>query len=323
MAAWEWQGLTYPNPAVGAAAAYKGEIIAISAHRQAGGPHAEVLLLKECFLRLSHNTQAKERLASLEDAADIHRFLLNHPEPFYRELHIAVTLEPCNHHGKTPPCAELIEALKPARLAIGCSDPTPAGGGCARLEAAGVAIVRGVLEDRCHDLLEPFLRWRGEGFRLFKLAQSLNGVIGGGIISGEASRDYVHRLRERIDLLVVGGETVRCDRPILDARRTGGRPPDLLIYSRHDDFDRTIPLFGVAGRQVWIEHELRRLQLAKFAMIEGGGGMLRATRELVDWYLIFIAPRFMEGLGYHFSQKCAILHTRRIGDDLMIWARRI
>lgn len=320
-AGWRHQGLTYPNPAVGAAVAYKGRFICAEGHPEAGAPHAEVLALKSAYLLLSSDTDAKTELSLLTRSADIHAFLITHREDFFDDLEMAVTLEPCNHYGRTPPCALLLEQLRPARVLIGVLDPTEASGGAARLRTAGIEVITGVCVLEAADLLEPFVRWNSGGFRLFKVAQSLNGVITGGIISGEASRDYVHALRHRVEIMAIGGNTVRTDRPILDARRVGGRAPDLLIYSRHDDFDRTIPLFGVERRQVWIEPTLQRLWQSRFALIEGGGGMAKATADLVDWYLIFVSSAFKEGEGYAFIKNCAILHTTKCGSDLMIWAK--
>jgi len=131
----------------------------------------------------------------------------------------------------------------------------------------------------------------------------------------------VHRLRDKIDLLVIGGNTVRIDRPILDSRLVKGRAPDVLIYSKRVRFDEKIPLFGVPDREVFVESSLKRLEEYRFIMIEGGEGMLKATRSLVDWYMIFVAAKSLEKPNYAFNKKMRFLHTRGVGEDLLIWSK--
>ena len=179
----------------------------------------------------------------------------------------------------------------------------------------------GVLGHECAVLIEPFVQWSKGPFVLFKYAQTLNGAIGGGIISSQASREYVHALRDRIDLLVIGGNTVRVDRPILDARLVGGRAPDILIYSKKRRFNEKIPLFGIEGRHVYIEDSLDRIEEHSFVMIEGGEGMMKATKRVVNWYLQFVAPKCRAMENYRFDKKIEFLHTRKMDKDLMIWSR--
>ena len=316
-AAWEYQLLTYPNPAVGAAVVGGcGEIVSVAAHREAGGPHAEVLAIRDAYVKLSGDAS----LAQCDDAAALHELLPQKAGTLFCDKTIVVTLEPCNHHGKTPPCAALIEKLRFKRVVIGTLDPIAGhGGGAERLNEAGVEVVTGVEKSACDALLEPFVKWQKGRFVFFKLAQSLNGVIDGGTISCEASRKWVHKVRERIDRLVIGGETVRVDRPRLDARLTGGPAPDVSILTRNPStFDRTIPLFNVAGRRVDFVTELPDKGLM---MVEGGAGTFAALRNRIDWMVLFVAPFVKEGMGYNAPKNFELLHQRKIGIDSMLFLK--
>jgi len=247
--AWEYQGLTYPNPAVGAVVTLDGKILAIEAHRKAGTSHAEVLALLQAYETLTNTTIAFNH----QDAHKAHQFLRTLPQGFFSECTIYVTLEPCSHQGKTPSCASLLSVLALKRVVIGMKDPIEGhDGGMALLKNASV----GLHEEKCQALLEPFMIWQKRAFVLFKLAQTSNGRIGGGYLSCEESLKHVHQLREVCDRLLIGGNTVRVDRPTLDCRFTQGKAPDVTIYSKNDDFDRAIALFSVSGREVNINDDL-------------------------------------------------------------------
>ncbi len=316
--AWKYQGLTYPNPAVGAAVLKDGRLLGLAAHQKAGTPHAEVLAIKEAYYRLTQD----KGILSITQSLHLHNYLQTHAKELFRNATLYVTLEPCFHYGKTPPCSLLIKNLGFKEVVIGTLDPNPkAGGGARYLRDQGIEVRLGVLEEECEVLIEPFVRWSHGSFVLFKYAQTLNGAIGGGIISSQASREYVHALRDRIDLLVIGGNTVRTDRPILDARLVGGRPPDILIYSKKKRFAKKIPLFGIEGRHVYIEDSLEKISQYSFVMIEGGEGMMKATKRVVDWYLQFIAPKCRAMENYRFDKKMEFLYTRKIDKDLMIWSK--
>ena len=318
-AAWERQLLTYPNPAVGAAVVGTcGEIVAVAAHEEAGKPHAEVLAIRDAYAKLSGDSSLKD----CEDAARLHELLPRKAGNLFRDKTIAVTLEPCNHQGRTPPCAALIEKLGFARAVIGVPDPIPGhGGGAERLRRAGIEVVRGVEKRECEALLEPFVKWQKGRFLFFKLAQALNGVVDGGVISCEESRRWVHRVREKIDRLVIGGETVRSDRPRLDARLTGGRAPDVAIFTKNPEtIDRSIPLFDVPGRRVEFTERLPEKGLI---MVEGGPGTFEALRSEIDWMILFVAPFVKEGMGYNAPKHFELLHSRRSGADSMLFLRAL
>lgn len=316
--AWKYQCLTYPNPAVGAAVLKEGRLLSIAAHQEAGAPHAEVLALKEAYYRLTKDSD----ILPITQALHLHNYLQTHAHNLFNDATLYVTLEPCFHYGKTPPCSLLIKSLGLKEVIIGTLDPNiEATGGATYLRRNGIKVRVGVLERQSQELIEPFVKWSNGSFVLFKYAQTFNGVVKGGIISSQASREYVHALRNRIDLLVIGGNTVRIDRPILDARLVGGRAPNVLIYSKKKSFSDNIPLFGIEGRHVYIEDSLERIAQHSFVMIEGGEGMLRATKMMVDWYLQFVAPKCRALENYRCDKKIEFLHTQKIDRDLMIWSQ--
>ncbi len=173
-------------------------------HRRAGLPHAEV-----------------EALAAAGEAA--------------RGADLYVTLEPCNHQGKTPPCTQAILAAGVRRVIIATPDPNPqvAGGGAEFLAAQGVAITMGVLETEARRLNEAWLHYvnTGRPWVVAKAACSLDGkiaTVGGESqwLTGEAARALGHRLRHRVDAMVVGIGTVLADDPQLTTRRPRGRGKD-------------------------------------------------------------------------------------------------
>jgi diaminohydroxyphosphoribosylaminopyrimidine deaminase/5-amino-6-(5-phosphoribosylamino)uracil reductase len=320
-AAWEHQLLTFPNPAVGAVCiGASGEILSVGAHKAAGGPHAEVYALRDAYTRLSGDTT----IAESDDAHRIHDYLRTHHNGLFHNVTMAVTLEPCSHTGKTPSCALLIRDLGIKKLFISSQDPNPAAaGGGKLLQESGTECTFGILEEEGHKLLEPFLCWQERAFVFFKWAQRLDGSIDNGTISSHASRTHVHRLRERCDLIVIGGNTVRTDRPTLDARLVGGKAPDVLIYSHRDDFDRTIPLFAVPGREVFVASTLDKITDYRMVMIEGGSAMLESCRGVCDWYLGYIAPKI--GGGAHtlgaVTEDFEVLHAK-INRDIILWMKK-
>ena len=315
--AWQYQGLTYPNPAVGAVVVIDGKILSIEAHKQAGTSHAEVLALLLAYETLSHKQIDFDRY----DAALAHRFLLALPQNFFLECIIYVTLEPCSHHGKTPSCATLLEKLVLKKVVIGTHDPIV--GHDAGSEALG-NVKLGVLKEKCEVLLEPFIIWQSRAFVLFKLAQTVNGRIGGGYLSSKASLTHVHQLREVCDTLLIGGNTVRTDRPTLDCRFTEAMAPNVSIYSKEEYFDKSIPLFSVQNRNVNVVDTLDFLDKPSFVLVEGGEGMLKALQEKIDWMLIYQTPKLStNSLTYNTTMNLEFLHTEKIDVDMMIWSRHI
>ena len=315
--AWEYQGLTYPNPAVGAVVTLDGKILAIEAHQKAGTSHAEVLALCSTYETLSEKTLDFDP----KDSQKAHTFLLSLPKDFFSLCHIYVTLEPCSHVGQTPSCAGLLQNLNLAKVIIGTRDRVEGHDG--GLDILNHTVV-GVLEEECKALLEPFMIWQKRAFVLFKLAQTSNGCIGGGYLSSQASLTHVHQLREVCDTLLIGGNTVRVDRPTLNCRFTEAKAPDVKVYAKTDNFDREIPLFSVPNREVEIIHNLDFLDKPSFVLVEGGEGMLEALKEKIDWMLIYQTPKLSSNtLTYNTPMNLDFLHIEKKDVDMMIWSKNI
>ncbi len=192
-------GRTAPNPAVGAVVVKHGEVVGRGYHHRAGTPHAEV-----------------HALADAGDRA--------------RGATLYVTLEPCNHTGRTPPCTEAVLRAGIAAVVIGMPDPNPrvAGGGAAYLRDRGVAVRMGVLEEQCRELNLPFLHHTATGrpWVIMKAGLSLDGRISfqrgqGGAVTGVEANHFVHQLRDRSDAILIGIETARIDNPSLTTRLEG------------------------------------------------------------------------------------------------------
>ncbi len=203
-------GKTSPNPAVGAVIVRDDTIIASGYHKKAGAAHAEV-----------------DTLSNLKVEA-------NPSDIMY------VTLEPCNHHGKTPPCTRAILESGIKNVVVGMKDPNPSvkGGGAEYLISQGINVKTGVLQKECEQLLESWSKYSRTGmpFIIAKSALTLDGYsatsTGHSIwVTGEEARQYVHRLRSEVDAVMVGIGTVIADDPQLTSRpkRGKGRDPHRII----------------------------------------------------------------------------------------------
>ena len=320
--AWEFQGLTFPNPAVGCSVVDKhGKIIAVGVHEKAGEPHAEVNALQMAYAQLTEDST----ILLLSQADKIHNFLIENHNDIFVTCTLYVTLEPCAHHGKTPSCAQLIKALGIKKVVIAQKDPNvEAAGGIELLEESGCVVARSQeCQSRAYDLLEPFITWQKKPYVTYKWAQRVDGTVDGGTISSQLSRIQVHAMRDCSDLIVIGGHTVRSDRPTLDARLVEGAVCDVLIYSREKEFDQSIPLFNVSGRKVYIDSSLERMKQYKNILIEGGPSMFEATKAVVDSYLCFVAPKSGGTIRFTNSQNdFKILHSRNSGGDVMMWMQK-
>ena len=207
-------GRTSPNPAVGALIVRNGEVIASGYHRRAGSDHAEI--------------EALAKIGGRGHKDDI----------------LYVSLEPCNHHGRTPPCTEAILSSGIKKLVVGMKDPNPkvSGGGCEFLAEKGVEVRTGVLESECRRINEAFLKFvtTGRPFVVLKSALTMDGWTATATghshwVSNEKSRRFVHRLRDRLDGVLVGVGTVLADDPMLTTRlkRGVGKDPVRIVVDTH------------------------------------------------------------------------------------------
>lgn len=318
--AWKYQGLTYPNPAVGCCIVGEhNEILAVEAHHKAGEPHAEVNALQKAFYKLTQN----DVILSLKSSHDIHNYLLQNHNGIFKNCSVYTTLEPCSHVGKTPSCANLLSALGVKKVFIGAKDfNDEAANGIKTLEDSSVGVQSSILEKECKELLIPFKNYLENGFVFFKWAQRLNGTFDAGTISSENSRKHVHKLRNACDLLVIGGNTVRIDRPTLDARLADGKAPDILIISREKEFDRKIPLFQVPDRKVFIADNFEILKNYKNIMVEGGNSLYDLTKNFVDLYLCYLAPKFGGKESFeNVTEEFEILNADKEGEDIIMWMK--
>ena len=319
--AWKYQGLTYPNPAVGCVIVGEyGEILAIEAHHRAGKAHAEVNALKAAYFKLTDDAY----ILALDESVDIHTHLLSNHNNIFKNATLYTTLEPCSHFGKTPSCASLISELEIATIYVGSNDShKKASKGNMVMQMNNCMVYSELMKNECDALLYPFNKSLEDKFTYFKWAQRLNGTTDAGVISSKESRQNVHAMRDVCDLLVIGGETVRVDRPTLDARLVDGKAPDILILSRGKDFDKTIPLFSVKDREVFIESDFSKLDSYKNIMIEGSHKMYELSRDIVDYYLCYLAPSFggENGLSVD-GDKFEILNQRKEDKDIIMWMKR-
>jgi diaminohydroxyphosphoribosylaminopyrimidine deaminase/5-amino-6-(5-phosphoribosylamino)uracil reductase len=315
--AWKNIALTYPNPSVGALILDKnGKILAIEATQSSGKSHAELKALESALILMGD-----EEIEKLNTAHEKHAYLLKYHDRRFEGATLYVTLEPCNHEGKTPACSTLIKSLGFDSVICGMKDPNKiATGGIQRLKDASVHIELDVMKDACKTLLTPFKKWQeNKPFIFFKLALTANGVYDGGIITSHTSRTLVHAMRNNIDLLIIGGETVRTDRPTLDSRLVGGKAPDVLILSKQKAFDRTIPLFSIPNRKVFIEDNFDKIDSYHFIMIEGTESLFELSSDMIDWVCLFYAPHMKRGKTLQIEKKLNRLQQLTCGEDTLTW----
>lgn len=318
--AWKYQLLTYPNPAVGCVVVKNGEILSIEAHEEAGQAHAEVNALKSAYLKKYPN----DRLKTISNAFKIHEYLIDKHDCFFNDCEVYVTLEPCNHVGKTPACANLLKELKPKRVIVAHEDTNPqAIGGIKTLENENIKVSLGCMKKEAYELLYPFIKWNSGTFIFYKMAQTLNGSIDGQI-SGNQAKAYVHTLRDRIDCMAIGGNTVRTDKPTLDARYVVGNAPDVFIYSKSKIFDNKIPLFSVPNRKVIISDDLFKLLDYKFVMVEGVYQLLEVLKERIDFIVLLVSPKIRSGMNAltDIDMDFEIIHENYIGQEKIIYLKR-
>jgi len=203
------EGGVEPNPMVGCVVVRNGLVIGKGYHRRFGGPHAEIEALRTCSQSPTGAT-------------------------------VYVSLEPCCHHGKTPPCTQALIEARVAKVVVAMRDPNPVvrGRGIRQLRAANITVETGLLEQEAAEVLAPYTtRIRlHRPFVIVKWAQSLDGKLATRTgrsqwISCEASRRRVHRLRARVDAILVGSGTILADDPMLTARNVPIRRPAIRVVA--------------------------------------------------------------------------------------------
>jgi diaminohydroxyphosphoribosylaminopyrimidine deaminase/5-amino-6-(5-phosphoribosylamino)uracil reductase len=305
-------GKTSPNPAVGCVIVRDGAVVGRGWHKKAGTPHAEVHALNDA--------------GALAAGADVY-----------------VTLEPCAHFGKTPPCARALIAAGVARVYVGMVDPNPlvAGAGIGMLREAGIEVETGLLEELCRGLNRPFVKWIQTRlpYVILKSALTLDGKTATASgdskwITSDRARREVHRLRGRVDAIMVGVGTVLKDDPQLTCRVPGGKDPlrvvvdstlriplHAALFGAHSaagtlvatcsrDADRIGALSSRGAEILNCKESEGRVDLADLfgqlgergiqsILLEGGshlaGAALRAG--LIDHCMIFLAPKLVGGAG--------------------------
>lgn len=226
-------GRTAPNPLVGSVIVQDGQIVGEGFHPGAGQPHAEVFALKAAGDRALGAT-------------------------------VYVNLEPCNHYGRTPPCASALVAAEVAKVVVGMVDPDPrvAGGGIATLQAAGIEVLVGVEENDCRSLNEAFIHriLYHRPFGILKYAMTLDGKIAtsnghSAWITSTEARNEVHKLRSACDAIIIGGNTMRRDNPHLTSHQQQAPNPLRVVMSRTLDLPTEAYL--------WQTHEVPTLVLTQ------------------------------------------------------------
>lgn len=307
------RGRTSPNPMVGAVVVQGSEVVGSGYHQAAGSPHAEIIALGKAGV--------KARGATL-----------------YQNL------EPCNHHGRTGPCTEAIIKAGISRVVAAMQDPNPivSGRGFTRLAEAGIKVKEGILEEKARQLNEVFIKYITTGlpFVEVKVAMSLDGKIGtitgdSQWITGEKARQYVHRLRDHSDVIMVGIGTVIKDNPRLTTRVEGGGgkdavrvivdstarlPIDARVIDSGTSAKIILAVTDRAPREKCKALENKGVEIMVLPSLQGfvdlialmkklaerelatilceGGGTLNyslLSRDLVDKLFIFIAPLIIGG----------------------------
>lgn len=312
-------GRTSPNPAVGAVLVKGGRIIARGFTQPAGQSHAEVMALRAAG-------------------------------PRARGADLYTTLEPCNHYGRTPPCTLAILEAGVRRVISASADPNPMvnGKGITRLRRAGVEVLTGVLKEEADRLNRPFFKTilTKMPYVTLKAAVTLDGKLATATgdsrwVTGEAAREWVHRLRNRVDVILVGANTVRRDNPQLTTRLPGGggKDPMRLVVDSHlrlkpsatvftqrsraktvvatleDPASRKARRLTDQGVKVWQVREKRgrvdlkalMLRIAheglNHVLVEGGAELYGSflRERLADELTLFLAPKLIGSQGLSWS----------------------
>ena len=346
------EGLTSPNPIVGAVIVKNGKVVGRGYHKMCGMPHAEVNALRQAGLKARGAT-------------------------------IYVTLEPCDHFGKTPPCTDALINSGVKRVVIGMKDPNPLnnGKGMKKLNSNGIKTDIGILKDEAIEMNKPFIKsvTKKLPYVTVKTAQSIDGKIATKTgdskwITSEASRKFVHDLRSSVDAVMVGVNTIIKDDPLLTSRGTRFKKqpirvvvdsrlstpvgakifsdvkisPVIIVTTKKSDRKKIGQIEKKGARVIILKSSRGGLDLKSLmnkltnmgiinVLVEGGGNLIAGLVEsrLVDKFLFFIAPKIIggknaitsvEGAGIKMIKDAAELKNiklRKIGPDILIEAEAI
>ena len=325
------EGTTSPNPMVGCVIVHDGKIIGEGWHKKAGEPHAEV------------NAIASVKYQSLLTKSTLY-----------------VSLEPCSHHGRTPPCASLIIQEKIPRVVVACLDPNPqvAGSGIALLREAGIDVTVAILEAEALELNKKFITFHKEqrSFVTLKWAQSTDGFMdmsrinaekGSFAISGAESKAWVHHLRAIHDAILIGPNSALNDNPSLTVREVSGKDPIRLILDRQNRLPDNLTVFRDGGRTIHFvakksanaQHEQVAIEDVDFLagvlnfcynnriqsiLVEGGAEILNAFISGHYWDEAFVIVASMQIQKGLMAPQIAILANSKValGKDLIMSYKR-
>ncbi|QQR54961.1 bifunctional diaminohydroxyphosphoribosylaminopyrimidine deaminase/5-amino-6-(5-phosphoribosylamino)uracil reductase RibD [Candidatus Peregrinibacteria bacterium] len=309
------RGWTEPNPMVGAILMKDGKRIGEGYHTKYGAAHAEVEALRDC--------EAKGL------------------DP--RGATLYVTLEPCCHHGKTPPCVEAVLASGIERMVVAAEDPNPkvAGKGLARLREAGVVVEVGLLEKQARELNRFFYHFHETGcpWVTLKAALSLDGKIAVKRgeqcwLTGAAAKRYVHGLRHEHQAILVGAGTVLADDPHLGVREVPGRDPLRVILKDDRPLPSALQIFRDENVLVLEENSIKKIlkvlaeQNVHSLLVEGGQKIFTAfvKAKAVDEVQLLMAPVFLGQKALDFLDEDLpftleeVTH-KKLGPDLLLKGR--
>ena len=313
------EGLTSPNPLVGALLVKGNKVIGRGYHKKAGSPHAEIIAIKSARHKTNGST-------------------------------LYINLEPCTHFGKTPPCApEVIKAgIKRAVIAMQDPNPLVSGRGIKQLKSAGIDVITGILQQEARKINEPYIKYitKKMPFVVLKWAMSLDGKIATHIgdskwISHQASRDFTYRLRGKFGAVLIGINTLLKDNPQLTTHGLGIKEPKRIVIDSNGEIPLDCNLLKIKGGQVIVattdkisKEKIRKLgqkdvevivckqdqgkvnlrelmiELAKPArqgfkggreissvLVEGGGRITASFIEnnLADKFIVFMSPMIIGG----------------------------
>ena len=305
-------GYTRPNPMVGCVIVHNNSIISEGFTSPYGGSHAEVNAI-----------QSVKNKSVLEEAT------------------LYVTLEPCSHFGKTPPCSDLIIAHKIPRVVIGCVDDNPkvAGKGIRKLEASGVEVIRGVLEKECKDHHKRFFTYhtKNRPYIILKWAETADGFIAPlqrdeqkpVWITNAASRQLVHKWRAEEQAILIGYNTALEDNPSLTVREWTGQNPKRYVLDKNGSLPKELSIFKNDAKTTVIKETFassicNRLfeDEVQSVIVEGGTQTLQLfiKEHIWDEARVFTGPhKFNEGVQAPILSTPPRTHMRLEGDQLNIF----